>query len=131
MLNKLKNIPLLDNVHLSHPDGSLLMQVGDRAARGYLCTLSLTLAIFIDESDYMSYETARYITVLLARYPEIHDYALQLTGEGGWLCCYYSESMTTENMAAEIEKQLAITRYLGSIISCQRNASRDGKYEKK
>ncbi|MEY4922102.1 MAG: hypothetical protein RLY17_819 [Pseudomonadota bacterium] len=122
MLNKLKTIPLLDNVHVSNKDGTVLMNVDDRAARGYLYTQSLVLTIFIDTIENLPLESVKYITLLLAGCPEIHDYSLQLSSEGGWLCCYYDKNMTAEIMAAEIEKHLALTRYLDSILSCHKNS---------
>lgn len=121
MLNKLKKIPMLDNIHISTDDGILRMQVEGRIVRGYLCTLSLVLSIFIDTNENFPRESIEYITLLLTGCPKVHDYALQLNPAGGWLCCSYDRDMTTENMAIEIEKHLALTRYLASILSCQRN----------
>ncbi|NLS55306.1 pathogenicity island protein [Hafnia alvei] len=119
MLSKLKKIPLLDNVRISTGDGCLLMEIEERAARGYLCTLSLVLAIFLDTLENFPLETVRYITNVLAGCQGTHDYALQLTQDGGWLCCYYGKNMAAEIMAVELEKHLALTRYLASVIACQ------------
>lgn len=122
MFDKLKKIPAVDHLRIS-PDGAvMLMKLDDRMARGYLCTLSLVLAIFIDSIDRFPIETVRYITLLLAACPEIHDHALQLIPDGGWLCCYYDKNMSTEKMAVEIEKHLALTRYLANIIVSQKNS---------
>lgn len=125
MLSKLKKISLLDNIRISTGDGALLMEIEERSSRGYLCTLSLVLAIFLDTIGNFPLETVRYITVLLAGCQGAHDYALQLTPEGGWLCCYYDKNMSVEIMAVEIEKHLALTRYLASVISCQVKAEQD------
>lgn len=125
MLSKLKKISLLDNIRISTGDGALLMEIEERSSRGYLCTLSLVLAIFLDTIENFPLETVRYITVLLAGCQGAHDYALQLTPEGGWLCCYYDKNMSVEIMAVEIEKHLALTRYLASVIYCQVKAEQD------
>lgn len=119
MLSKLKKISLLDNIRIATGDNSLSMEIEERCARGYLCTLSIVLAIFLDTIENFPLETVRYITALLAGCQGTHDYALQLTPEGGWLCCYYDKNMTVETMAVEVEKHLALTRYLASVISCQ------------
>ncbi|KML18198.1 pathogenicity island protein [Leclercia adecarboxylata] len=116
MFDKLKKISTVELLHLS-PDGAIiLMKLDGRMARGYLCKLSLVLAIFIDSIDNFPLEIAKYITLLLAACPEIHDHALQLIPDGGWLCCYYDKNMSTEKIAVEIEKHLALTRYLENII---------------
>ncbi|WP_145558790.1 pathogenicity island protein [Yersinia mollaretii] len=119
MLSKLKKIPFLDNIRISTGDGVLLMEIEERGGRGYLCTLSLVLAIFLDTIENFPLKIVKYITIVLAGCQETHDYALQLTPDGGWLCCYYDKNMTTEIMTVEIEKHMALTRYLTSIISCQ------------
>ncbi|WP_145561952.1 pathogenicity island protein [Yersinia aldovae] len=131
MLNKLKKIPLLGDLHISSADGTVLMKTEGRAARGYLCTHSFVLAIFIDTLENFPQEAVRYITLLLAGCPDIHDYSLQLSSEGGGLCCYYDKNMTAEIMAAEIEKHLALTRYLASRLSCYQRYDRRGNDEVK
>jgi hypothetical protein len=120
MFDKLKKIPTVENLRISSDSAIMLMKLDGRMARGYLCTLSLVLAIFIDSIDNFPLETVRYITLLLAACPEIHDYALQLIPDGGWLCCYYDKNMSAEKMAVEIEKHLALTRYLANIIVSQK-----------
>ncbi|MFP1892485.1 pathogenicity island protein [Lonsdalea quercina] len=119
MLDKLKKIPLIDDVHISNHDGVILMNMEGRAARGYLCTLSLALSIYIDTVENFTAETANYMMLLLAACPQLHDYALQMNPVGGWLCGYYDKNMTAEIMAVEVEKHLALTRYLTSVLSCK------------
>lgn len=121
MFNKLKKMPVVRQLQISSDGAVIVMKLDDRMARGYMCTLSLVLAIFIDSSDNFSFETVKYITKLLAACSEITDHALQLIPDGGWLCCCYDKSMSDEKMAAEIEKHLALTRYLANVIANQRN----------
>ncbi|MGL5699202.1 MAG: pathogenicity island protein [Kluyvera sp.] len=120
MFEKLKKIPVVENLRISSDGAIMLMDLDDRTARGYLCSLSLVLAIFIDRLDNFPLETVRYITLLLAASPDIHDHSLQLIPEGGWLCCYYEKNMSGEKIATEIEKQLALTRYLANVIVSQK-----------
>jgi hypothetical protein len=122
MFDKLKKIPAVEHLRISSDSAIMLMKLDGRMARGYLCTLSLVLAIFIDSIDHFPLETVRHITLLLAACPEIHDHALQLIPDGGWLCCYYDKNMSAEKMAVEIEKHLALTRYLANIIVSQKNS---------
>lgn len=116
MFDKLKKIPAVEHLRISSDSATMLMKLDGRMARGYLCTLSLVLAIFIDSIDNFPLETVRHITLLLAACQEIQDHALQLMPDGGWLCCYYDKNMSDEKMAVEIEKHLALTRYLANII---------------
>lgn len=120
MFAKLKKIPAVENLCISSDGAVMLMKLDGRMARGYLCTLSLVLSIFIDSIDSFPFETVRHITLLLAACPEIHDHALQLIPDGGWLCCYYDKNISAEKMAIEIEKHLALTRYLANIIVSQK-----------
>lgn len=120
MFDKLKKISVVEHLRISSDSAIILMKLDGRKARGYLCALSLVLAIFIDSIDNFPLETVRHITLLLAACPEVHDHALQLIPDGGWLCCYYDKNMSAEKMAVEIEKHLALTRYLANIIVCQK-----------
>lgn len=123
MFNKLKKIAAVKHLRISSTNSAImLMELDGRMARGYLCTLSFVLAIFIDSIDNFPLETVRHITLLLAACPDIHDYALQIISDSGWLCCYYDKNMSTEKMAIKIEKHLALTRYLSNIIACQKNS---------
>ncbi|EAA9673462.1 pathogenicity island chaperone protein SpiC, partial [Salmonella enterica] len=47
---------------------------------------------------------------------DIHDYAIQLTTDGGWLNGYYTTSSDAELIAIEIEKHLALTCVLKNVI---------------
>ncbi|ARF52305.1 hypothetical protein [Pantoea stewartii] len=116
MFDKLKKIPAVEHLRISSDSAIMLMKLDGRIARGYLCALSLILAIFIDSIDNFSLETVKHITLLLAASTKIHDHAFQLTPDGGWLCCFYDKNMSAEKMAIEIEKHLALTRYLANII---------------
>jgi|SRR5471030_34949 len=124
MLNKFKKIPILECVHISSGDGVVLMKIDGRPARGYLCTQSAVLSIFIDTIENFPLEVVKHISLLLAGCSEVHDYSLKLSPEGGWLCCFFDKNMTVETMAKEIEKHLALTRYLDSTLSRYRNTSR-------
>ena len=121
MFDKLKKITAIEHLRISSDSAIMLMKLDGRMARGYLCTLSLVLAIFIDSIDNFPFEIVNQITLLLAAHPEIHDYALQLIPDGGWLCCYYDKNMSAEKMAIKIEKHLALTQHLANIIVCQKN----------
>lgn len=120
MFDKLKKIPAVEHLRISSDSAVILMKLDGINARGYLCALSLVLTIFIDSIDNFPLETVMHITLLLAACPEVYDHALQLKSDGGWLCCYYDKNMSAENMAVEIEKHLALTRYLANIIVCQK-----------
>lgn len=122
MFSKLKKIPVVGQLRISPDSAIALMIVDDRMARGYLCSLSLVLAIFIDSADNFRPETVKHITLLLAACPETHDYALQLIPDGGWLSCYYDKNISAEKMAIDIEKHLALTRYLANVIVSQKNS---------
>lgn len=122
MFYKLKKIPAIYDLRFSSESSIMQMKLDGRMVRGYLCTLSLVLAIFIGNIDKFSPEIVRYITLLLAACPEVHDHALQLIPDGGWLCCYYDKNMSAEKMAIEIERHLALTRYLANMIVCQKNS---------
>ena len=65
MFDKLKKIPLVESLRISSDDAIMLMKLDDRTARGYLCTLSLVLAIFIGSRDQFPLKTVRYITLFL------------------------------------------------------------------
>lgn len=121
MFDKLKKITAIEHLRISSDSAIMLMKLDGRMARGYLCTLSLVLAIFIDSIDNFPFEIVNQITLLLAVHPEINDYALQLIPDGGWLCCYYDKNMSAEKMAIKIENHLALTKYLANIIVCQKN----------
>lgn len=125
MLDILKNIPLIGNVSISDESGAIMMTVDSHHARGYLCSLSLVLAIFIEDSDDLSIGELRYVTLLLASCPELYDYAIQLTSEGGWVCCLYGKDTTSESLSKEIEKQLVLTHYLQSMLSRRRQSRQD------
>jgi len=122
MFDKLKKITAVEHLGISSDSAVILMKLDGRKARGHLCTLSLVLAIFIDSIDNFPIETVRRITLLLAACPAVHDHALQLLPDGGWLSCYYDKNMSAEKMAVEIEKHLELTRYLANIIVCQKNS---------
>lgn len=115
MFDKLKKNPAVEHLRISSDSAIMLMKLDGRMARGYLCTMSLVLAIFIDSIDNFPLESVRHITLLLAACPENQDHALQVIPDGGWLCCYYDKNMSAEKMAIEIEKHLALTRYLENI----------------
>lgn len=129
MLNILKNIPLIQGVSMANESGLIMMTIGEYHARGCFCNLFLILSLLIKDSDDLSIETLRYITLLLGGCPEVQDYSLQLTPEGGWLCGLYSKDGTLEMITMEIEKQLALTRYLQNTISHRRQSALDALYE--
>lgn len=122
MFDKLKKITVIEDLRISSDSAIVLMTVDGKMARGYLCKLSLVLAIFIDTIDKLPFETVKKITLLIAACPETHDYALQLIPDSGWLCCYYDKNISAKKMAIEIEKHLALTQYLTNIITCQKNS---------
>ncbi|MCJ8062501.1 hypothetical protein MU458_13935, partial [Staphylococcus aureus] len=57
-----------------------------------------------------------YVTLLPAAHPDVHDYAIQLTAAWGWLNGYYTTSSSSELIAIEIEKHLALTCILKNVI---------------
>ena len=122
MFDKLKKVSVVERLRISPDSSIMLMELDGKLARGYLCTLSLVLAIFIDSIDNFPLETVKHITLLLAACTEINDHALQLIPDGGWLCCYYENNISAEKMAIEIEKHLALTRCLENIIVSQKNS---------
>lgn len=121
MLDKLKKLPVVENLCISTDSSVIFMELDGRMARGYLCTLSLVLSIFIDSIDNLPLDTVNYITLLLAACPAIHDHSLQLIPEGGWLCGYYDKNMSHEKMVTEIEKHLSLTRYLANVVVRQKS----------
>lgn len=128
-LDIFKDIPLIQGVSISNESGLVMMTIGEHPARGYFCNLYLILTILIKDSDKTSIETLRYITLLLGGCTEIPDYSLQLTPEGLWLCGVYSKDSTSDMFVMEIEKQLALTRYLHNIISRRCQLRTDAQYE--
>ncbi|EPU3933600.1 pathogenicity island protein [Morganella morganii] len=122
MFEKLKKIPVVEQLRIAPDSAIILMILEGRMARGYLCSRSLVLSVFIDNTDNLLPETVKHITLLLAACPETHDYALQLIPDSGWLSCYYDKNISAEKMATDIEKHLALTRYLANVIVSQKNS---------
>ncbi len=122
MFDKLKKIPVVEQLRIAPDSAIILMILEGRMARGYLCSRSLVLSVFIDNTDNLLPETVKHITLLLAACPETHDYALQLIPDGGWLSCYYDKNISAEKMTIDIEKHLALTRYLANVIVSQKNS---------
>lgn len=122
MFDKLKKIPVVEQLRIAPDSAIILMILEGRMARGYLCSRSLVLSVFIDNTDNLLPETVKHITLLLAACPETHDYALQLIPDGGWLSCYYDKNISAEKMTTDIEKHLALTRYLANVIVSQKNS---------
>lgn len=129
MLDVLKNIPLIDNLRSGNQHGGWLMTVDDHPAKGETGPLSLSIALFINHFEEFTPVMLHYLTLLLAAHPDMHDYALQLTGEGGWLYGYYEKNISIERMSVEIEKHLSLTRYLKNIIFNQSKPYSGERYD--
>lgn len=129
MLNRFRSIPFLNNIHLSEKGSVVLMSIEDMPAQAYISTLSFYFTILIDGTEDLSDTSMRYLTLLLAAHPEVHDYALQLTATGVWLGCYYDETLTNEALATELEKQLALTRYLTNVVASLCITSQESRHE--
>ncbi|BAE74556.1 Salmonella pathogenicity island 2 protein C [Sodalis glossinidius str. 'morsitans'] len=129
MLNKFRSVPFLDNIHLSEKGDMVLMSIDNLPAQVYVSTLSFYFTILLDDTKNLSDTSMHYLTLLLAAHPDIHDYAVQLTAAGIWLGCYYDETLTNEALATELEKQLALARYLTNVVASLCITSQEARHE--
>lgn len=129
MLNRFRSVPFLSDIHLSEKGSVVLMSIDNQPARAYISTLSFFFTISLDDTKNLSDTTIRYLTLLLAAHPEVHDYALQLTVAGVWLGCYYDKILTNETLATELEKQLALARYLTNVVASLCITSQEARHE--
>lgn len=116
MLKTLRNIPSICNIRSDREGCSWRMSVDGHPARTEIIRGLLSISLFLDEEERVPSSCLYSLTLLLAAHPDIHDYAIQLTPEGGWLNGYYGKNLSTEKISIEIEKHLALTRYLKSVI---------------
>ncbi|WP_342322912.1 SPI-2 type III secretion system protein SpiC [Kosakonia sp. BYX6] len=112
MLETLKAIPLVCDIRSDDEHRGWIMSVDGHPARMEIIRGLLSVSLFLDGVDRVSWSCLYYLTLLLAAHPDIHDYALQLTPEGGWLNRYYPEQLSVDQLSMEIEKHLALTCYL-------------------
>lgn len=129
MLDLLKNIPLIDNICRPHQGREWSMNIDEQRAKAEVYTASLIISLFINNSENLPIATLRYVTLLLGAHPDLNDYALQLTEEGGWLYGYYDKETSAERMSNDIEKHLALTRYLQYMISNYSKNYSGGQHE--
>lgn len=126
MLDVLKNISFIGEIRADSDGRGWLMSVDGHRARGELFHYSFTISIFIRGFDSVSWTSLCYLTLLLAAHPDIHDYAIQVTLEGGWLYGYYDKNTPSERMAIEIEKHIALASYLQNIIGNRKETHLSG-----
>jgi hypothetical protein len=117
MFDKLKGISFLDDLYVSHTDVVARMNLAKRPARGYFCSLSMVLAIFIDVPNFFTVDAAKYITVLISGQPNMHDYSLMLTPEGAWLCRSYDKNITVKQMEKDMQNHLVLTCCLSRLVT--------------
>ncbi|CAJ0993964.1 hypothetical protein SODG_004536 [Sodalis praecaptivus] len=117
MLNRFRGVSFLSDIHLSEKGSEVLLLIDNQPARAYISTLSFFFTISISDSGILSDISIRYLTLLLAAHPGVHDYALQLSAAEAWLGCYYDKTLANETLATELEKQLALARYLTNVVA--------------
>lgn len=116
MLAVLKGIPLIRNIQAQGNSRFWKMTIDGHSARGELFSGAFSISLFLNDMESLPKPCLTYLTLLLAAHPDIHDYAIQLTDEGGWLNGYYTLSSHSELIAIEIEKHLALTCILKNVI---------------
>lgn len=116
MLDVLKGIPLIRDIKTEGNSRFWIMTIDEHPARGELFSEAFSISLFLNDLESLPKPCLAYVTLLLAAHPDIHDYAIQLTTDGGWLNGYYTTSSDAELIAIEIEKHLALTCVLKNVI---------------
>lgn len=116
MLAVLKGIPLIRDIKTECNSRFWIMTIDGHPARGELFSEAFSISLFLNDLESLPKPCLAYVTLLLAAHPDIHDYAIQLTTDGGWLNGYYTTSSDAELIAIEIEKHLALTCVLKNVI---------------
>ncbi|EEG6605494.1 SPI-2 type III secretion system protein SpiC [Salmonella enterica] len=116
MLAVLKGIPLIRDIKTEGNSRFWIMTIYGHPARGELFSEAFSISLFLNDLESLPKPCLAYVTLLLAAHPDIHDYAIQLTTDGGWLNGYYTTSSDAELIAIEIEKHLALTCVLKNVI---------------
>ncbi|EIV7688798.1 SPI-2 type III secretion system protein SpiC [Salmonella enterica] len=116
MLAALKGIPLIRDIKTEGNSRFWIMTIDGHPARGELFSEAFSISLFLNDLESLPKPCLAYVTLLLAAHPDIHDYAIQLTTDGGWLNGYYTTSSDAELIAIEIEKHLALTCVLKNVI---------------
>ncbi|EBA2823389.1 TPA: SPI-2 type III secretion system protein SpiC, partial [Salmonella enterica subsp. enterica serovar Virchow] len=108
MLAVLKGIPLIQDIRAEGNSRSWIMTIDGHPARGEIFSEAFSISLFLNDLESLPKPCLAYVTLLLAAHPDVHDYAIQLTADGGWLNGYYTTSSSSELIAIEIEKHLAL-----------------------
>ncbi|EBB5477844.1 SPI-2 type III secretion system protein SpiC [Salmonella enterica] len=116
MLDVLKGTPLIRDIKTEGNSRFWIMTIDGHPARGELFSEAFSISLFLNDLESLPKPCLAYVTLLLAAHPDIHDYAIQLTTDGGWLNGYYTTSSDAELIAIEIEKHLALTCVLKNVI---------------
>ncbi|EGH5626649.1 SPI-2 type III secretion system protein SpiC [Salmonella enterica] len=116
MLAVLKGIPLIQDIKAEGNSRSWIMTIDGHPARGEIFSEAFSISLFLNDLESLPKPCLAYVTLLLAAHPDVHDYAIQLTADGGWLSGYYTTSSSSELIAIEIEKHLALTCILKNVI---------------
>lgn len=123
MLAVLKGIPLIQDIKAEGNSRSWIMTIDGHPARGEIFSEAFSISLFLNDLESLPKPCLAYVTLLLAAHPDVHDYAIQLTAhssqltaDGGWLNGYYTTSSSSELIAIEIEKHLALTCILKNVI---------------
>lgn len=104
MLAVLKGIPLIQDIRAEGNSRSRIMTIDGHPARGEIFSEAFSISLFLNDPESLPKPCLAYVTLLLAAHPDVHDYAIQLTADGGWLNGYYTTSSSSELIAIEIEK---------------------------
>lgn len=116
MLAVLKGIPLIQDIKAEGNSRSWIMTIDGHPARGEIFSEAFSISLFLNDLESLPKPCLAYVTLLLAAHPDVHDYTIQLTADGGWLNGYYTTSSSSELIAIEIEKHLALTCILKNVI---------------
>ncbi|HFJ4482057.1 TPA: SPI-2 type III secretion system protein SpiC [Salmonella enterica] len=116
MLAVLKGIPLIQDIRAEGNSRSWIMTIDGHPARGEIFSEAFSISLFLNDLESLPKPCLAYVTLLLAAHPDVHDYAIQLTADGGCLNGYYTTSSSSELIAIEIEKHLALTCILKNVI---------------
>lgn len=116
MLAVLKGIPLIQDIKAEGNSRSWIMTIDGHPARGEIFSEAFSISLFLNDLESLPKPCLAYVTLLLAAHPDVHDYAIQLTADGVWLNGYYTTSSSSELIAIEIEKHLALTCILKNVI---------------
>ena len=116
MLERLKNIPSICDIRSDTDCCGWRISVDGHPGRVEIIRGLISISLFFAGIDKCGWSSLNYLTLLLAAHPDIHDYAIQLTSEGGWLNGYYDNGLSAEQISVEIEKHLALNCYLKSVM---------------